>query len=344
LSGGGDAFVTRLPLSGGPPTYSTYLGGSGFDSAWALTLDSSGAAVVAGLTWSTNFPTQNAFQTSFGGVIDAFVTRLPLSGGPPIYSTYLGGSGEDRAEALALDSTGAAVVVGLTTSTDFPIQNAFQPTLGGFFNTFVTRLPLSGGPPTISTYLGGSGGDVALALALDSTGAAVVGGETQSTNFPNQNAFQTTLGGGSDSFVAHLDLLPAGASAYGASTPGCAGPLPIGVTSIPQVGNAAFALTCGNAPPSTTGLLAFSGAPLATPLVFLGAGIWIDLASPGFFTVFAPSNASGVAQIPLPIPSVPGLVGQQAFAQFAWVGPNSPPPCPPTGISASNALAITVQP
>jgi hypothetical protein len=139
-------------------------------------------------------------------------------------------------------------------------------------------------------------------------------------------------------------VLPAGASVYGASTPGCTGPLAIGVTSIPQVGNAAFALTCGNAPPSTTGLLAFSDAPLAMPLVLLGIGIWIDPASLGYFTVFAPSNGSGVAQIPLPIPNVPGLVGQQAFAQFAWLGPNSPPPCPATGISASNALAITIQP
>jgi hypothetical protein len=163
-------------------------------------------------------------------------------------------------------------------------------------------------------------------------------------NFPTQNAFQTTIGGIPDAFVAHLDLLPAGASAYGASTPGCAGPLPIGVTSVPQVGNAAFAITCGNAPPSTTGLLAFSGAGLVVPYTLGPLEIWIDPASPAFFTVFAPSNASGVAQIPLPIPSVPGLVGQQAFAQFLWFGPNAPPPCPPTGLSASNALAITVQP
>jgi hypothetical protein len=136
--------------------YSTYLGGSGSDQAWGLALDSTGAAVVAGGTTSTNFPTQNAFQTSNGGSGDAFVTRLPLSGGPPSYSTYLGGSNIDYASALALDSTGAAVVVGVTWSTNFPTQNAFQTTFGGgLFDAFVTRLPLSGGPPTYSTYLGG---------------------------------------------------------------------------------------------------------------------------------------------------------------------------------------------
>ncbi|HKB14493.1 MAG TPA: hypothetical protein VKF62_00425, partial [Planctomycetota bacterium] len=144
--------------------YSTYLGGTSVDWAYALALDSTGAAVVVGYTFSPNFPNQNAFQPPPGGnVSDAFVTRLPLSGGPPSYSTYLGGSENDYAYALALDSTGAAVVAGATNSGDFPTQNAFQPTLGGFTDAFVTRLPLSGAPPTYSTYLGGSSQDWASA-------------------------------------------------------------------------------------------------------------------------------------------------------------------------------------
>src|SRR5262245_24866583 len=171
-----DAFVTRLPLTGGPASYSTYLGGSGDDEINALALDPAGGAVVVGSTYSPNFPTQNAFQPTYGGGYDdAFVTRLPLSGGPASYSTYLGGTAGDLALALALDSTGAAVVAGVTGSPNFPTQNAFQPTLGGVIanDAFVTRLPLSGGPPSYSTYLGGISGAVAYAVALDSTGGAV---------------------------------------------------------------------------------------------------------------------------------------------------------------------------
>ncbi|MCI0585329.1 MAG: hypothetical protein L0323_00650 [Planctomycetes bacterium] len=347
--GGGnwDAFVTRLPLSGGPPSYSTFLGGSAGDYARALALDSTGAGVVAGLTASTNFPTQSAFQPTSGGNYDAFVTRLPLSGGPPSYSTYLGGSLDDQAHALALDSTGAAVVAGWALSANFPNQNAIQPAYAGGFSSdaFVTRLPLSGGPPTFSTYLGGNSGDAVYALALDSTGAAVVAGQTSSSNFPTQNAFQPTSGVWGDAFVSNIDMLPTGLSAYGASSPGCAGPLAIGANSIPQVGNAAFVVTCGNAPPSAVGYLAFSDAPLASPLVIIGVQIWIDPASPQFFLLPVNSNTAGVAQVPIPVPGIPSLAGAQVYTQFAWAGPSAPsPPCPPIGISASNALAIVVQP
>ncbi|MCI0588143.1 MAG: hypothetical protein L0323_15035, partial [Planctomycetes bacterium] len=174
-------------------------------------------------------------------------------------------------------------------------------------------------------------------------------GYTYSADYPTTpGAWDTTYNGSGaffDVFVTRLDMLPTGASAYGASTPGCAGPLAIGVTSWPQVGNAAFAITCWHAPVNATGLLAFSGAPLATPFVFLGAWVWLDLVSPAFFVLPVPSNAVGTAQVPVPIPANPALAGGQAFVQFFWAGPNSPsPPCPPLGVSASSALAIAVQP
>ncbi len=347
-----DAFVTRLPLSVGPPTYSTFLGGAFGDYAGALALDATGAAVVAGKTSSSDFPTTpGAFSTSYlGGYLDAFVTRLPLSGGLPTDSTFLGGSGYDAAYALALDATGAAVVAGDTNSLDFPTTpGAFDTTLSvnfAYTDAFVTRLPLSGGPPSYSTFLGGLGGEFPSALALDATGAAVLSGITFSSAFPTTpGALDTTFNGGTyDAFVAELDLLPAGASTYGSSTPGCAGPLPIGVTSIPQVGNAAFAVICGNAPAGGAGLLGFSGALLATPIPILGVQIWIDLASPLLLAVTAIADPTGAAEVSIPIPALPALAGSAVYVQFAWAGPNAPPPCPPTGVSASNALEIVVQP
>jgi len=138
-------------------------------------------------------------------------------------------------------------------------------------------------------------------------------------------------------------MLPTGASVFGSSSPGCTGSLAIGVTSMPQVGNAAFAITCGNAAPNAVGLIAFASAGLVSPLPVLGVDIWIDpTALLVTATVF--SNAIGASEVPLPIPTNPGLAGVQLFAQFVWIGPGSPPPCPPQGFSASNALDVTIQP
>jgi hypothetical protein len=141
--------------------------------------------------------------------------------------------------------------------------------------------------------------------------------------------------------------LPVGASPYGTSTPGCAGPLAIGASSVPQVGNASFAITCDNAPPNLSagpgGLLVISNAALATPVSIAGADVWVDGSQAAHFPVIAGSNTAGAAVIPIPIPNIPALAGMQLFVQFFWAGPSSPPPCQPGGISASNALAITVQ-
>jgi hypothetical protein len=149
-----------------------------------------------------------------------------------------------------------------------------------------------------------------------------------------------------DSDVVTLTL-PAAASPYGTSTPGCAGPLAIGTTSVPQLGNAAFAITCNNAPPNVPagpgGVLVISAAALATPVSIAGANAWVDGSQLAHFPVIAGSNAAGAAVVPLPIPNNSAIAGLQLFLQFFWAGPSSPPPCPPSGVSASNALAITVQ-
>ncbi len=356
FNGAFDGFVARVAPTGSSLVYSTLLGGTGGDTAWALAVDAQGTATVAGATSSTDFPTTSgAFDTSFnGGNYDAFVTRLSPTGSSLVYSTFLGGGGGsgDEARALALDVRGAVTVAGTTASTDFPTTpGAFGTSNnGGPYNldAFVTQLSPTGSNLVYSTFLGGAGVDAGRALTLDAQGAATVAGLTSSADFPTTpGAFDTSFNGSStndlDAFVTRLDMLPTGVAAFGRSSPGCTGPLAISVTSMPRVGNAGFALTCGNAPPNTSGLLALTGNSFASPVVVLGAEIWVD-PTLVFIQLPATSNNVGASEMNLPIPNGRWLRGTRLFAQFFWAGPTSPPPCPPQGLSASHALEFTIQP
>jgi hypothetical protein len=205
--GGLDAFVTKLNSAGSALSYSTYLGGSGDDGGFDIAVDSSGNAYVAGYTFSTNFPTQNPYQDSKGGDVDAFVTRLNISGSTLEYSTYLGGSSYDYGIGIAVDSLGNTYVTGKTYSTNFPTQSPYQDSNGGGFDAFVTRLNISGSALSYSTYLGGSDYDYGFGIAVDSSGNTYVAGYTTSTNFPTQSPYQGTFGGGySDTFVTKLNI------------------------------------------------------------------------------------------------------------------------------------------
>ena len=118
-----DAFVVKLSPSGADLVYSTYLGGNDEDSGYGMKVDGVGNAYVSGVTASSNFPvTAGAFRGALSGVYDVFITKLGPSGSPLVYSTYLGGSGFDSTDAnIALDSSGAVYVTGETNSTDFPV-------------------------------------------------------------------------------------------------------------------------------------------------------------------------------------------------------------------------------
>ncbi|MEZ5964135.1 MAG: hypothetical protein R3F56_09845 [Planctomycetota bacterium] len=339
LGGAADAFVSCLPLSGGPPSCSTFLGGSAGDIAYALALDANGAAVVAGGTSSPDFPTRNAAQSALAGASDAFVTRLPLTGAPPVASTYLGGGVTETALGVALDASGAAIVTGWTFSPDFPTVDPWQSTLAGGADVFLTRLPAAGSAPTYSTFLGGATLDKSYAVAVDDLQRAIVVGLTDSVAFPTANPFQATLAGYFDVFVTRLDLLPRGASTFGASTPGCAGLLPTLATGSPQVGNGAFAVGCARAPAAVSGVFGLSSAALPAPIVVLGAELWIDPAAPVFATAIVGSAADGTARVPLPIPPDPGLAGAQVCVQWFW-----PDACAIGRTSATNALRVVVQP
>ena len=209
-----DAFVTKLNATGSALVYSTYLGGSSRDHGLGIGVDSSGNAYVTGQTDSTNFPTANAFQAAFGGGyrLDAFVTKLNAAGSALVYSTYLGGSGEDSGQGIAVDSSGNAYVTGSTQSTNFPTANAFQAAFGGTRDAFVTKLNTAGSALVYSTYLGGSGNEYGNGIGVDSSGNAYVTGWTQSTNFPTANAFQAAFGGSGDAFVTKFPAVAAGAT------------------------------------------------------------------------------------------------------------------------------------
>jgi hypothetical protein len=190
--------------------YSTYLGGSGYDSGTAIAVDAAGSAYVTGFTSSTDFPTANALQATYGGgTWDVYVTKLNPTGSALVYSTYLGGSNSDVGADIAVDSFGNAYVTGYTQSTDFPTVNALQPTNHGGWDAFVARLNAAGSALVYSTYLGGSSEDVGNGIAVDSFGNAYVTGQTWSTDFPTANPLQATnkatgVGGG-NVFVAELN-------------------------------------------------------------------------------------------------------------------------------------------
>ena len=203
-NGGEEAWVTKIASSGTSLVYSTYLGGSQSNSAQAIGVDSSGDAYVVGDTFSPDFPLNKPLQ-SYGGGDDAFVTEINPSGSAILFSTYLGGSGDDRASAVRLDAAGDIYVVGSTTSSNFPTVNALQPTFGGNTDVFVTKYTPGGSSIAFSTYLGGSDVDQAMSLAIDSSNNLYIVGFTASTNFPTVNPAQATIGGGDgDAFLAKL--------------------------------------------------------------------------------------------------------------------------------------------
>jgi hypothetical protein len=190
-------YDVKKPLFIDPLIYSTYLGGSGDDEAYAIAVDSSGSAYITGRTNSPDFPTINPLQ-SLKGTSDAFVAKFDPTGSALVYATYLGGSGDESGSGIAVDGSGAVYVTGGTTSTDFPTMNAFQPSSAGEGDAFVTKLDPTGSVLVYSTYLGGSGSDGGSAIAVDASGSAYVVGGTDSTDFPILNAYQTECSCASD--------------------------------------------------------------------------------------------------------------------------------------------------
>ncbi len=335
-----EAFVGRMNATGSVLLWSTFLGGTLDDIVHGVDSHPVFGVTVCGETSSSDFPTTaGSFSLVHGGGRDAFLTRFAPGGAGLVYSTFLGGAGDDQAADLEVDPLGRAVLAGSTQSSGFPTTvGAFDTGYGGGGDAFVVRASATGAGLEYSTFLGGFSFESVGGVEIAATGSAVVAGGVTSGDFPTTpGAFDTSLNASADAFATRLDLLPAGVGRFGASTPGCAGPLALAVTSIPQVGNAGFAVTCTNAPPSSFGLFGVSGAALPSPLLVSGVGLWLSPATLLAFPVA--STPIGAAPFPLPIPPLPSLAGATLYAQSGWIDA-----CAPGGISASNALSITAQP
>lgn len=215
LTGGLDAVVAKLNPTGSALVFSTYFGGAGTDLGTAITTDAAGSVYVTGATNSAAFPTQSAFRSTLGGGTcgtaacpDAFVTKLSAAGTALVYSTYLGGSGEEEAHGIAVDSAGSAYVTGFTTAADFPTASPIQAAKGASADVFITKLNPAGTALVYSTFAGGGGEDVGLQIKLDNLRRAYVTGYTGSNAYPTVNPTQAARSGALNAIVTVVN--PAG--------------------------------------------------------------------------------------------------------------------------------------
>ncbi|MGH2675840.1 MAG: SBBP repeat-containing protein, partial [Actinomycetota bacterium] len=215
-NGGRDTFVAKVAPSGASLTYAGYIGGSNDDEGFGVAVDGSGAAYVTGYTASTEatFPETVGPDLSHNGMADAFVAKVAPSGASLAYAGYIGGSATDEGLGVAVDGSGSAYVAGRTDSTEvsFPETGGPDLTYNGMEDAFVAKVAPSGASLSYAGYIGGSGSDRGLGVAVDGAGAAYVSGRTESTEatFPETVGPDLTHNGGRDAFVAKV--APSGAS------------------------------------------------------------------------------------------------------------------------------------
>ena len=212
-TGENHVFVAKLDSTGSNLVYSDYIGGSDQDLGFALTLDTANDVYVTGSTESTDFPVVNPYQSSLPGVYSGFLTKISANGSSLLYSTYLGGNAYDQPSSVAINSTGEVYVAGFTTSQNFPMSNAYQPTVfpnqGDVYGAygFVTKFNADGSSLLYSTYLAGSSNvptciqgtcwpsplSLIYGIAVDSNDNTYVAGITNTYNFPaTPGAYLTT--------------------------------------------------------------------------------------------------------------------------------------------------------
>lgn len=247
-----DAFVTKLNPSGSTLEYSTYLGArgfggcgpydtnTGFDGASGIAVDRAGSAYIAGGTTASNFPvTVGAYDPTHNGDVDVFVAKLNPSGSDLLYATFLGDTGWDGAQDIAIDSSGAAYIIGQTLSYHFPTTpGAFDITRVAD-EAFAAKISPSGATLVYSTYLGGDNYEDGRSIAVDSKGTAYLAGATGSSDFPSTvGSYDPSKNGGTDAFAIKMWMAAAKIDAY-IQVPARNSALPGGAADIPiRYGNA----------------------------------------------------------------------------------------------------------
>jgi hypothetical protein len=281
-----------------------------------IVLDTTGNAYVALGTKFSNLPRANAYQSSLNGTSDAYLAKITANGSAILYATYLGGSGDDAANAISIDSSGNAYLTGFTTSTDFPGTNKIIPTRSGTQDAFVAKLnnPATGQLAlTFSTYLGGTGVSTGLGIAADATQSVYLVGSTNSPNFPTPSI--TVAANGTDAFLSKFSTTAANISAFVSSTL-LGGSGTDRATSIVQNSNGAL-LVVGETNSTDFPVKATSShLPLQSALNGTGSGSNRD----AFLANFGPSTDLGLAVTVAPNPVAIG-----AAATFTYTVTNNGP-------------------
>ncbi len=291
-----DGFVTKVDAPGTHLVYSTYIGADGgTDEVFGVALDAQGRATVTGMTESPAFPvTASAYDRTYNMYWDGFVARLNDTGSAFVYSSYIGGNGDDEPWGVALDAGGNAYVTGWTSSTNFPTTSgAAQAGYGGgTWDAFVAKFAPNGSTLAYGTYVGGSGSDQANAIVVTASGQACLTGTTDSPNFPTSaSAYDRTANGVQDAFVSCLS--PAGtAISYSTYLGGSGSDLSRGLAIRPNLTLAVLGYTNSSTFPTT---------PQAWDQSLNGSGTY-----DGFATV-VDAGLGAVTAVPPPGPTVVDL-------------------------------------
>ena len=232
LNGYGDTYVAIFDparVGSAQLRFATYLGGSDqMDLPWGVTADGAGNVYMVGLTASTDFPTTAISPAHGGGEWDGFLVKIDPFTPRLVYSRYVGGNGKDGLRDIAVDGQGNAHVAGGSGSTNLVLPRAIQATNKGgaapefsFLGEGDALVATFDGTGALifGTFLGGTGGDIATGLALDTAGNVYVAGGTKSTDLVTVNPYQATNAGGFDSFVARIGGIVATPTAMRTATP-----------------------------------------------------------------------------------------------------------------------------
>jgi uncharacterized protein (TIGR03437 family) len=315
----GDGFIVKLNPAGNQLVYSTLLGGTGDDFISSVAIDSTGAVYVTGATCSADFPTttgvyQNRMKGPFSAPVadvligDAFLAKLNPQGTGLVFSTFLGGTGDDAGTAVRLDALGNIYVAGFTNSNDFPTTtDAVQRAFGGrgqqnqnqdYGDGFVAQFDATGAKLTYSTFFGGGADDEVMAMAIDSAGNAFIGGSTVSRNLTTKSAFQAAYGGSNFASRVQGDGFLAKISGFPTPPPVVAGPNVAGITNAASfsVGTVSPGMIftmfgTGVGPESATGASLAANGTLST--LVAETQILFDGAAAPLVNVFA-SQSSGI--------------------------------------------------